>query len=151
MAKYRVLQSAGHNWGASFISVMNIASDDFAMCHLVRAVQATGLHELRVDLLTGQAGPTELLSPALQRSIAGYCEGFGAHIQRSGAALDMVSAAEMRIRIRLAPVEGRHETLFADQINALLDCVVSIADDRGQRHDASTQGTFVCHRVKRFY
>src|SRR4051794_5332627 len=100
MAKYKVLASAAHNYGASFISVMNSAAGDFAMCHLIRAAQHTDARELRVDLLAGTAEPPELCPPGLLASVQAYCAGFGAHLERSGATLGIVSRAELRVTIR---------------------------------------------------
>src|ERR1700712_505626 len=99
MAKYKVLASAAHNYGASFISVMNNAAGDFAMCHLIRAAQHTDARELRVDLLTGTADPPELCPPGVLASVRVYSAGFGAHLESSGAALGMVSRTELRVTI----------------------------------------------------
>jgi len=149
MAKYRVLQSAAHNYGASFISVMNMAHDDYAMCYLLREAKEAGVDELRVNLLTGVADPAALVSPELARSIAAYCDGFGAHIQRSGSALDMVSSAEMHIQIAWGHVVGEPD---GDRtMHARLHCTVSIVDDRGVRHEGETSATWICHAIKRLY
>jgi hypothetical protein len=149
MAKYRVLRSAAHNYGASFISVMNMISDDYAICEFVRTAKRIGLDELRVNLLTGAAEPPTLVSQAFARSIAGYVDGFGAHIQRSGSALDMISSAELTVTLAWSRAVGRPD---ADGVlRARLHCAVSIVDDRGVRHDGETSEAWVCHSTKRFY
>src|SRR5262245_34305787 len=135
MAKYRVLPSAARNYGASFISVMNVAQDDYAMCYLLRAAKRSGIDEFRVNLLTGITEPASLVSPELHRSMASYSQGFGGHIEQSGSALEMVSSAEMRIRVAWGRVIGKPDE--DGVIRARLDCVVSIVDDRGRRHEGS--------------
>jgi hypothetical protein len=149
MAKYRVLPSAAHNYGASFISVMNMARDDYAMCHLLRAAKRTGLTELRIDLLDGSTEPRALLSPQLEKSIAHYCAGFGPHIQRSGSALDMISSADLRVRVQWGRVVGSDED--AGALHARLQCEISIVDDRGKQHVGSTIESWICHETRPFY
>src|SRR5438045_874558 len=105
MAKYRVLPSTAHNYGASFISVMNMASDDYAMCYLVRATE-NGASTVEIDLLSGRVAPDNL-PEELMNAISGYVAGFGAHVQRSGAALDMLSGAVMQIRVGSGRVLGQ--------------------------------------------
>ena len=149
MAKYRVLPSAAHNYGASFISVMNMAPDDYAMCHLLRAARRSGAGELRVDLMTGTAEPAELVPPPVAESIRAYCAGFGPHVQRSGAALDMVSRAELRVRVAWGRVIGAPQP---DEVfHARLHCEVCIVDDRGKEHVGRTEEAWVCHPTKGFY
>ena len=149
MAKYRVLPSAAHNYGASFISVMNMTTDDYAMCHLLRAARGASVNELRVNLLTGEADPVDLLPPPVADSVRHYCQGFGPHVQRSGAALDMVSRAELRVRIAW----GRELGPGAPQpnIHARVHCELRILDDRGKEHVGITEEKWVCHPTKGYY
>jgi hypothetical protein len=149
MAKYKVLPSVARNYGASFISVMNMTPDDYAMCHLLRAAKRSGANELRVDLLTGAAEPTELVPPPVADAVLRYCEGFGSHVQRSGAALDIVSRAELRVRIAW----GRHldPTPPEAEFRARLHCEVRILDDRGKEHEGRTQEEWLCHPTQRYY
>ena len=53
--KYKVIKSAAHNFGHSFVSLMNYRGDDYVMSHLARLVVETGRSEVSVDLMTGQA------------------------------------------------------------------------------------------------
>ena len=149
MAKYRVLPSAAHNYGASFVSVMNTTRDDYAMCLLLRAAQRTGAAELRVNLLTGTSEPQELVHPALAEAIAGYCARFGLHIQRSGAALDMIAAAELRVQIAWGTVVGRPDP--EPLLRARLHCEVTIRDDRGTVHTGRAEEAWVCHPSRGYY
>ena len=149
MARYKVLASAAHNFGASFISVMNNAGGDFAMCHLIRAVQRSEARELRVDLLAGTAEPSDLCPSGMQESIEAYRASFGRHIQNSGAALDMVSKATLRITVRPGRVTGKPDP--ERLLHALLECEVVIVDDRGKVHSGHTQEAWACHPTKFFW
>ena len=59
--KYKNIKSAARNYGDSFASTLNYASDDYIMSHLARAVIATRQAELTVNVLTGEAQPAALL------------------------------------------------------------------------------------------
>jgi hypothetical protein len=148
MAKYRVLPSTAHNYGASFISVMNMATDDYAMCYLVRAAAADGVRRIEVDLLTGDVSPDRLPSKFL-KSIAGYVAGFGAHVQRSGASLDMLSRAAMRLDVALGRVIGQPDPVGVHR--ARIGCEVELVDNRGKTHVGRTEQDWVCHTTRRFY
>ena len=149
MAKYRVLRSAAHNYAASFISVMHILPHDYAMCAFLRAARLSAASELRVDLLTGELSPAEPWPDAFRGSVASYCDGFGAHVQRSGSALDMVSAADLRVQIAWGEVVGRPDP--AGVFRARLHAQLTILDDRGTPHVGRTTGDWACHRARGFY
>ena len=149
MAKYKVLASAAHNYGASFISVMNSAAGDFTMCHLIRAAQSTDARELRVDLLTGTAEPPQLCPPGVLESVRAYSAAFGLHLQRSGSALDLVSRAELRVTVRLGAVVEKGKP--GAPLHALLACDVEIVDDRGKSHSGRIEEPWRCHPTKLFW
>jgi hypothetical protein len=149
MAKYKVLSSAAHNYGASFISVMNNAAGDFAMCHLIRAAQQTDARELRVDLLAGTAEPPELCPPGVLEAVQAYCAGFGPHLQRSGATLDMVSRGELRVTIRPGRVVAKGK--LKAYLHALIECQVEIVDDRGKVQSGRNEESWQCHPTRLFW
>lgn len=105
MATYKVLKTVAHNFGASFVSVMNYVGNDYAMCHLIRRTKLTGSRQLSVNLRTRVAGPIELLSPYLVQAIESYCNDFGRLVTTGGAAMDMIDAAELQVKI-VPPVKG---------------------------------------------
>lgn len=69
MARYKVLKSVTHSMAHSFTSLMNYAEDDYVMGHLLREARETHRATLRVDLLTGVASPSELLSSPIGQAI----------------------------------------------------------------------------------
>jgi len=68
--KYKVLKSAAHNFGHSFVSLMNYRAGDYVMSHLARRALEVQAPELRIDLLTGTAEPASLLIPPVRESLA---------------------------------------------------------------------------------
>ena len=149
MAKDRVLPSTARNYGASFISVMNLGRGDYAMCYLLRAARQTGATELRVDLLSGAAEPAEVVGPELAGSIAGYRAGFGAHVERSGSSPDLVAAADLRVRIAWGQVVGQPDP--EHRLRARLHCEVTIVDDRGRAHVGRAEEVYACHPTRGYY
>ena len=67
--KYKAIKSAAHNFGDSFASGLNYAADDYIMSHLARRALTSGRTEMIVDLLTGEAAPTELVAPPVEQSL----------------------------------------------------------------------------------
>ena len=47
--KYKVISSAAHNFGHSFVSLMNYGPDDYVMQYLADAALESGASELFVD------------------------------------------------------------------------------------------------------
>ena len=74
--KYKVIKSAAHNFGHSFVSLMNYRGDDYVMSHLARLVVETGCSELSVDLMTGRAEPRALLWGPVGASVAAHVRWF---------------------------------------------------------------------------
>ena len=146
MAKYKALASIAHNFGDSFISVTNASGQDFTICHLMRAAHIAEVYELTVDLLRRVATPSSLVSPGVADAIAAYCNDFGGHVQRSGAALDMISRAELRVRIRPGQPEGGARQ--QPDIHALIECEVTLSDDRGRTHVGRVEQRWSCHPTK---
>ncbi|MGV8083625.1 MAG: hypothetical protein AB2L09_08365 [Coriobacteriia bacterium] len=68
MASRKALQGVAHNLAESFSSLMNWADDDYIMGHIVWTAWQTGATELSVDMLTGDAGPSGLLTADVARS-----------------------------------------------------------------------------------
>ncbi len=80
--KYKVLASAAHNFGHSFISGLNSS----AMSEIAWAVDRTGKERLEIDLLTGHARPRELTPEPVLEAIARYHKEAGS-VQGSRARL----------------------------------------------------------------
>lgn len=130
--KYKVIRAAAHNFGHSFVSLMNWAGDDYTMNHLARAVVASGATEFTVDLLTGAAQPTSLLTPAVAKSVQNHVRWFPNHLAGEGVEMQHIRRATMMIRFKLQGTDaglGRRPPWSVP-----FECVVAIEDDRGKVH-----------------
>ena len=140
MARYKVLRSVAHNFAHSFASVMNHSGRDYVMCHLIRRVKRTSSRHLYVDVLARRAGPLELLSSPIVEACEAYCADFGRLVTASGAALDMVAAAELEVVVALGrDISGRSKSLYG-RVTARM----SIRDDRGTVYEGRSTETYEC-------
>jgi hypothetical protein len=140
MARYKVLKSIAHNFVHSFVSVMNYQRNDYTMCHLSRRAKLTGSRELVVDVLKRTAGPIELLTVPILAAIDGYCRDFGRLTTTGGGALDMVSAAELRVRVSLEREIGKKTS----RLHARVLGTMRLVDDRGREHVGRASETYEC-------
>lgn len=69
MTSHKPLKSVSHNFGHSFISLMNFINDDYFMGHLLKQARQTNINKLTVDILKNVAEPTELLTRKIKTSI----------------------------------------------------------------------------------
>jgi hypothetical protein len=132
--KYKTLKSAAHNFGNSFASPLNFAAGDYIMSHLARRAIASGQTEMSVDILTGVAGPPELVGSPVGDSIEDRRSWFPSLLASQRIDPTVVRDARMRIvfdtarRTTSGPVED-----FA-VCDVPFDCWVTLLDDRGRAH-----------------
>jgi hypothetical protein len=132
---YKRYKSAAHNFARSYASGLNWFADDFVMSYLARAAVRTGRPELHIDLVSGVAGPPELLSPPVAASIQNRVEQFPRHLRAEGTDPAKVRHASLAIRFELP--EHRFLPDVADYGGAILipfSATVRILDDRGVEH-----------------
>lgn len=128
--KYKQIKSAAHNYAHSFVSSMNWLGDDYVVGHLARAAVASGEPELRVDLLTGDAEPSALLTEPVKSSLEWYVPWLDGLLRSHGADIDAVREARMCVRFDLSrtALRGLKPT------EVPVECEVEITDDRGIVH-----------------
>jgi len=130
MARYKVLKSVAYSFGHSFTSLMNYRGDDYVMGHLLRRAREVGEGTLRVDLLSGNAGPASLLAPPVADSVTSYIEWFPKLVASHQTSMQFIRSARMSIAFDLAirrPV--RYAPTFEE---SPYTCRVEIEDDRGK-------------------
>jgi hypothetical protein len=130
--KYKALKSVAHNFGHSFVSLMNYRADDYVMSHLARRAIEAGQPELRVDLLSGSAEPRTLLIPPVRDSIAHRVPWLQTLLASHRISSSAVQAAHMRIRFELERRSVNHG--FRNAWEIPFDCWVELTDDRGKAH-----------------
>jgi hypothetical protein len=141
--KYKALKSAAHNFGDSFASTLNYAAGDYIMSHLARRALASGQTEMTVDLLTGGAGPTELVGPPVDESIAARVRWLPSLLASQRIDPAVVREARMRIvfdtsSCATTSVEGYTVT------EVPFDCWVTLLDDHNQTHTTHFRRVWPC-------
>src|SRR5258707_14108790 len=106
--KYKVIKSVAHNFGHSFVSLMNYRGDDHVMSHLARLVVESGCTELSVDLMTGRAEPRALLWGPVGASLAAHVPLLPQLLVSQG--LDSSAAPMGIMRRRFRPQQPRVRT-----------------------------------------
>jgi hypothetical protein len=134
--KYKAIKSAAHNFGDSFASGLNYAANDYIMSHLARRALASGRGELTVDILSGEAGPAELVEPPVEQSIAGRVRGFSGLLSSQLIDPGVVRAARMRIVFDIArcTAPAAYDGYTVQEMP--FDCWVEIVDDHQRAHRA---------------
>ena len=132
--KYKVLPSAAHNFGHSFMSAMNYVGDDYVMSHIAWAVEESGADRLEIDLLTGDARPKDLTPPPVLDAVVRYREWFPTHLERHG--VDPEAVVEAKMSFTFHPDERKElgSGPFDNAWEMPVDCVVIIRDDQGKEH-----------------
>ncbi len=130
--KYKQIKSAAHNYAHSFVSAMNYVGDDYVIGHLARAAVATAKSELRVDLLTGGAEPSAMLTEPVKSSLEWYVPWLDGLLRSHGADIDALREATMRVRFDLTRVSD--DRGFPGNVMLPFECEVEITDDRGIVH-----------------
>lgn len=95
MISHKPLKSVSHNFGHSFISLMNYINDDYFMGHLLKQARKTNFNRLTVDILKNIAEPTELLNNQIKQSVKLWNNWFPTLVKSSGSTMDNVSSATM--------------------------------------------------------
>jgi hypothetical protein len=144
MAKYKTLKSVAQSFAHSFASVVNYAGSDYAMCHLIRRAKLTGTKTFRMNLMTRDVGPVELLTPAFLKACDSYCRDFGRLVTANGAALDMVDDARLEILISI----GRPTPPEPKTLHGRVTAVMHIRDDRGKSYVGRSVETYTCSALR---
>jgi hypothetical protein len=130
MTSHKPLKSVSHNFGHSFISLMNYIHDDYFLGHLLKQARLTNLNKLDVDMLADIASPDGLLTKPIRDSIHHWCKWFPDLVKNSGSTMDFVSKATMTIEFdlkkELPKMSGHVESPFT--------CEIKIIDDRGKEY-----------------
>ena len=130
MARYKVLRGVANSLAHSFTSLMNYVGNDYVMGHLLRGARNTGEATLTVDVLTGAASPSTLLSREVAASIHRYCEWFPRLVVSNRSEMRFVRAARLSVSFDLSrrrPVRNAPELEESPYV-----CRVEIEDDRGR-------------------
>lgn len=132
MAQYKTLKSVAHNFGHSFLSLMNFYKDDYTLGHIQKQMMLTGLNKLEIDILKNEIKPIELLTDPIQKSIDGYIKWFPKLIKDSKSDLDLIKEAKLTIEFDLS--KSRICSFAPENKENPYICISSIIDDRDKEY-----------------
>lgn len=143
MARFKVLKGVAHNIGHSFTSLMNYATDDYTMGHVLRLARESGKDTLVIDFTTGVGKPAELLEEPISDVPRHYSEWFWKLVESSGSHRSLVRSANLTLKYDLerTRLASNGATLSA------YDCDVSIVDIRGKSYSAHFHDWWYVNRV----
>lgn len=145
MAGVKVLKGVAHNVGSSFTSLMNYASDDYSMGHILRFARESGSDTLTIDLLNGRGNPETLLKEPISGLPSWYSKMFLRLVESAGSDRKLVQSATIKVaydlrRERPSPIPGEPQSPYT--------CDVSIVDVRGKNYTAHFDGWWFIERVE---
>ena len=137
MPKRKVLKSVARSLGDSFTSLMNYAGDDYVLGHILTSARDTGRSELTVDLLSGEAGPEELLTEPVKRAVASYVLRFPDLVRSSGSDRQLVTSAMLTLKFDTSISNARRRL---PEPESPYVCTVRIQDDLGKVYETRLTG-----------
>src|SRR6185437_11872887 len=132
MAKYKVLKGVAHNIGHSFTSLMNYATDDYTMGHILRLARESGKDTLIIDFMTGVGRPAELLRDPISEVPRRYSDWFWKLVESSGSDRSLVQSADLILKYDL---ETSKPGLNGISLSPYV-CHVSIVDTKDKSYSA---------------
>ncbi len=138
MISHKPLRSVSHNFGHSFISLINYIEDDYFMGHLLKQARKTNYNKLTVDILNNLAEPAKLLNDPVKSSIEHWNKWFPTLVERSGSTMDFISSATMTIEFDLK--QTRAYLGNKDYLESPFICEIVIVDDRGKEYKRKQEG-----------
>ncbi|MEP5363489.1 MAG: hypothetical protein ABJQ37_06605 [Reichenbachiella sp.] len=138
MSSHKHLKSVSHNFGHSFISLMNYIGNDYFMGELLKQARKTGLDRLSVDILNNTAEPSDLLTKPMTKSIDYWNKWFPQLVEDSGSSMNFVSKATMVIQydLKLARPYSSDSKYLENPFN----CTITITDNRGKEYSHRHEG-----------
>jgi hypothetical protein len=122
--KYKHINAMLHNFGHSFISLMNYVDDEYIIDVLAELAFQIPEHELEINFSTGQILPAGEYPIKLYKSIAYWKEWLPKHMEHHRITPSALS--EVHLRFRLVRV-GR-------------EVIVTTSDDRGKNYKVFVHG-----------
>jgi len=138
MTSHKQLKSISHNFGHSFISLMNYVNDDYFLGHLLKQARKTTLNKLTIDVLQNSAKPTELLTHEIKTSIEHWNNRFPLFVENSGSTMDFIRSAILTVDFDLN--QTRPHLNDNQIVESPFICVFEIIDDRGKVYKNKHEG-----------
>ena len=138
MTSHKPLKSVVHNFGHSFISLMNYSGHDYFLGHLLKQARITHLNRLEVDILNNKSNPQKLLTKTIADSIENWNSRFPYLVNSSGSTMDFVKEAKMTIEFDLEKTRPypNNQRIIENPFY----CEVKIVDNRGKEYKYKHEG-----------
>jgi hypothetical protein len=138
MKSHKPLKAISHNFGHSFISLMNYINDDYFLGHLLKQAKKTNCNRLEVDIINQVATPEVLLSKPIRDSIKYWTEWFPNLVETTGSTMGFVNSASVTIEFDLT--KSRPYPHDGNLTENPFWCEVKIIDDRGKEYSKRHEG-----------
>lgn len=132
MAKYKTLKSVVHNFGHSFISLMNFYRNDYVLGHIQNQMLKTKIQKLEIDILNKKVTPQELLTLPIIESIENYINWFPKLVQDSKSEIGLIQCARLTIEFDLS--KSRACSYSSENLENPFVCTSQITDIRGKEY-----------------
>lgn len=145
MARVKVLKGVAHNIGSSFTSLMNYASDDYSMGHILRFARESGINTLTIDLLNEHGEPAQLLREPISELPSRYSKMFLRLVESSGSSRELIRSAVLKVAYDLrcnqpSPIPNEPQSPYV--------CDISIVDIREKEYVAHFDGWWYIERME---
>lgn len=138
MANHKALKSISHNFGHSFISLMNYITDDYFLGHLLKQVRQCDSYKLTIDILKNKAEPIELITDKMNTSINYWVKWFPTLVEKGGSSMDYIASATLSIEFDLD--NQRPNSNDPNILESHFICLMTIIDDRGKSYEKKQEG-----------
>ena len=132
MPTYKKLKSVAHNFGHSFLSMMNYQEGDYIIEHIFRAARKAGEPDICIDVLNQTVDPPALRLPVILESIAHRKSWLPRMLESEDCSIEQVKRMLLKIHFHF------DDTQLSKSVPGLelaaYDCTVEIHDDRGTVH-----------------
>ena len=117
--KYKNIKSILHNFGHSFVSLMNYVDGEYAIDLLAAALKELPQNRLEIHFPSRCIEPPAGYSPKLRKSVGFWADSLPKHMTSHGTSQDALPEIVLVI---FGDVRGMH-------------CRVQATDDRGKKYD----------------
>ena len=140
--KYKVIQSAAHNFARSFASSLNSAESDYVMSHLLRAAIVNRTQMYHIDLATGALTPSAGISAGVRAAISDRAMRLPELLQSQRLDPSRLSRPRMSVQF---DIDGVSMLEPPGQYEAAYKITVDLLDDRGVAHQGVVSGRWGTH------
>ena len=130
---YKHLKSVAHNFGHSFLSLMNYLNDDYIIEHIYKIAKRNDQSFLQIDFLKKEIKPECFDINAINVSVINYSNWLPELLESEGCSIKMVKSLKMEI---IFDFKKDRKSKIGGLIYQSYNAKVILIDDRGNEHVA---------------